>query len=55
MSDCGVCAGDVPPLIGDLLTGTGLTLQQAAERLQRGEPLPALTDVQRRIVEAYSL
>ena len=55
MSDCGVCAGDVPPLIGDVLTGTGLTLEQAAERLLRGEPVPALTDVQRRIVEAYSL
>jgi hypothetical protein len=53
VSDCGVCAGDVPPLIGDVLTGTGLTLRQAAERLERGEPLPALTDVQRRIVEAY--
>jgi hypothetical protein len=52
--DCGVCAGDVPPLIGTVLTGTGLTLDQAAARLERGEPLPALTDVQRRIVEAYA-
>ena len=51
---CGVCAADVPPLIGSVLTGTGLTLEQAAERLERGEPLPALTDVQRRLVEAHA-
>jgi hypothetical protein len=50
-----VCGGDVPPLIGSVLTGTGLTLEQAAKRLERGEPLPALTDVQRRIVEDYAL
>ena len=54
MSDCGVCAGDVPPLIGSVLTGTGLTLEQAAARLERGESLPGLTDVQRRIVEAHA-
>ena len=55
MSDCtGICGGDVPPLIGQVLTGTGLTLPQAAARLERGEPLPALTDVQRRIVEDYA-
>jgi hypothetical protein len=54
VTDCGVCAGDVPPLIGEVLTGTGLTLRQAAERLERGEPLAALSDVQRRIVEAYA-
>jgi hypothetical protein len=48
-----VCAGDVPPLIGSLLTGTGLTLDQAAARLERGEALPGLSDVQRRIVEAH--
>jgi hypothetical protein len=53
--DCGVCAGDVPPLIGDVLTGTGLTVQQAAARLARGEDVPALTAVQRRIVENYLL
>jgi hypothetical protein len=53
--DSGVCAGDVPPLVGDVLTGTGLTLRQAAARLQRGEPLPDLTDVQRRIVDDYAL
>jgi hypothetical protein len=53
--DCGVCAGDVPPLIGDVLTGTGLTVRQAAARLARGEDVPALTAVQRRIVENYLL
>jgi hypothetical protein len=50
----GVCGGDVPPLIGDVLTGTGLTLEQAAERLERGEPLD-LTPVQRRMVDDYAL
>lgn len=53
--DCGVCAGDVPPLIGDILTGTGLTLSQAAARLARGEDVPELTPVQRRIVEEHLL
>ena len=52
--DCGVCGGDVPPLIGQILTGTGLTLEQAAARLERGEAIPALTPVQRRIVEDYA-
>jgi hypothetical protein len=51
--ESGVCGGEVPPLIGDVLTGTGLTLQQAARALEAGEPLPALTAVQRRIVEDY--
>ncbi|HEY6891078.1 MAG TPA: hypothetical protein VI300_24960 [Solirubrobacter sp.] len=57
MSDCdtGVCGGDVPPLIGQILTGTGLTLSQAAAALERGESVPALTSVQRRIVEEYLL
>jgi hypothetical protein len=57
VSDCesGICGGDVPPLIGQVLTGTGLTLPQAAARLERGDPLTALTDVQRRIVEDYAL
>ena len=57
MSDCesGVCGGDVPPLIGEVLTGTGLTLQQAANRLARGDSLPDLTSVQRRIVEEFAL
>jgi hypothetical protein len=55
MSDCatGVCGSDVPPLIGEILTGTGLTLSQAAAALERGES-PALTDVQRRIVEDWA-
>jgi hypothetical protein len=54
--DCpsGVCGAEAPPLVGSILTGTGLTLEQAAQRLARGEPLPALTDVQRRIVERYA-
>jgi hypothetical protein len=53
--DCGVCGGDVPPLIGDVLTGTGLTVQQARRRLENGDPLPDLTPVQRRIVEELAL
>ena len=53
--DTGVCGSDVPPLVGSVLTGTGLTLDQAARRLERGEPLPALTDVQRRMVEEHAL
>ena len=55
MSDGGVCGGDVPPLIGDVLTGTGLTLSEAAERLAAGEPLSELTAVQRRMVEDYAM
>ena len=51
----GVCGGDVPPLFGDVLTGTGLTLAQAAERLERGEPLPDLTPIQRRMVDDYAV
>jgi hypothetical protein len=50
----GVCGADVPPVIGSLLTGTGLTVPAAAAALERGEQL-ALTDVQRRIVEQYAL
>jgi hypothetical protein len=53
--DCGVCAGEVPPLIGQVLTGTGLTVAQAAARLERGEEVPELTPVQRRIVEEHLL
>ena len=49
----GVCGADVPPLVGSVLTGTGLTLAQAAAALERGES-PALTDVQRRIVEEWA-
>jgi hypothetical protein len=52
--DTGVCGSDVPPLVGSVLTGTGLTLAQAVAALERGEQL-ALTDVQRRIVEAQAL
>jgi len=48
--DTGVCGADVPPVVGSLLTGVGLTIDQAAARLEAGEELP-LTDVQRRIVE----
>jgi hypothetical protein len=49
----GVCGADVPPLVGSILTGTGLTVAQAAAALERGEQ-PALTDVQRRIVEEHA-
>ena len=52
--DCGICAGDVPPLIGQVLTGTGLALDQAARRLANGEDLPALTPIQLRLVEDYA-
>ena len=52
-SDTGVCGGDVPPLIGDVLTGTGLTLAQAAAALERGET-PPLTPVQRRLVDHWA-
>ncbi len=52
LCDTGVCGSDLPPLIGDILTGTGLTLAQAAAALERGE-LPPLTPVQRRIVERW--
>jgi hypothetical protein len=52
--DTGVCGSDVPPLVGSVLTGTGLTLDQAIAALERGEQ-PPLTEVQRRIVEAAAL
>ena len=52
--DTGICGADVPPLIGSVLTGTGLTIEQAAARLDRGET-PPLTAVQRRIVERWAL
>ena len=48
----GVCGADLPPLVGSVLTGTGLTVAQAAARLERGEE-PALSDVQRAIVERW--
>ncbi|HMJ34406.1 MAG TPA: hypothetical protein VK501_10860 [Baekduia sp.] len=50
----GVCGSDVPPVVGSVLTGTGLTIAQAAAALERGEE-PPLTDVQRRIVEEHAL
>jgi hypothetical protein len=43
----------VPPLVGSILTGTGLTLDQAVAALERGES-PPLTDVQRRMVEEHA-
>jgi hypothetical protein len=49
----GVCGADVPPLVGSVLTGTGLTLSQAAAALERGDAV-SLTDVQRRIVEEWA-
>jgi hypothetical protein len=52
--DTGVCGSDVPPLIGSVLTGTGLTIAQAIAAIERGEH-PPLTDVQRRIVEDAAL
>jgi hypothetical protein len=52
--DTGVCGADVPPVIGSILTGTGLTLERAAAALERGEATPGLTRVQRRIVEEYA-
>jgi hypothetical protein len=51
---CGVCGTDVPPLVGSMLTGTGLTLDAAARRLESGASLPAMTEVQRRMVEAHA-
>ena len=52
--DTGVCGSGGPPLVGSVLTGTGLTVGQAVAALERGEQVP-LTDVQRRIVEAEAL
>lgn len=49
----GVCASEPPPLIGSVLTGTGLTVAQAAAALERGER-PALTAVQERIVREWA-
>jgi hypothetical protein len=51
--DTGVCGSDVPPVVGSMLTGTGLTIAQAIAAIERGER-PPLTDVQRRIVEAQA-
>jgi hypothetical protein len=49
----GVCGADVPPVVGSVLTGTGLTLAQAAAALERGEQ-PPLSEVQRAIVERWA-
>ncbi len=51
---CGVCGTEVPPLVGSILTGVGLTLDAAADRFEHGDALPTLTDVQRRLVEAHA-
>jgi hypothetical protein len=51
----GVCGADTPPLVGSVLTGTGLTLHAAAARLAAGEALPPMSDVQRRLVEVQAL
>jgi hypothetical protein len=50
--ESGICGADVPPMVGSVLTGTGLTLPQAAAAVERGEAV-ALTDVQRRIVDRW--
>ena len=52
--DTGVCGSDVPPVVGSVLTGTGLTIAQAIAAIERGER-PPLTDVQRLIVEREAL
>lgn len=46
----GICSSSAPPLVGSMLTGTGLTLDRAARLVAAGEDVP-LSDVQRRIVE----
>jgi hypothetical protein len=51
----GICGADVPPVIGSVLTGTGLTLDQAAALLEHGSELPPMTEVQRRMVEAHAV
>jgi hypothetical protein len=50
----GVCSASAPPLIGSILTGSGLTLDRAVALLNQGADLP-LTDVQLRIVEERAL
>jgi hypothetical protein len=52
--DTGLCGSDVPPIVGSVLTGTGLTIDQAIAAIERGER-PLLSAVQRRIVEAEAL
>lgn len=54
--DTGVCGSDVPPLVGSILTGAGLTLDQAAHKLLNDDPLPPqLSEVQRRLVREHAL
>lgn len=51
----GICGADVPPLVGSTLTGTGLTLDQAARVLiEDGAPPPLLSPIQRRLVEEHA-
>lgn len=51
----GICGADVPPLVGSTLTGTGLTLDQAARvLLEDGAPPPLLSPIQRRLVEEHA-
>jgi CTP:molybdopterin cytidylyltransferase MocA len=47
----GICGGDAPPLLRSVLTGTDLTLDEAAQRLANGQDLPPLTPIQQRLVE----
>lgn len=49
----GLCAGEAPPLIGSVLTGVGMTLEQAARALEQGED-PPLTPLQRALVERWA-
>ena len=51
--DTGVSGSEAPALVGDIRTGTGLPIAQAAGALERGET-PPLTAVQRRIVEDWA-
>lgn len=50
---CGVCGSDVPPLIGSVLTGVGMTLAQAARAVEQGVDVP-LTPIQRALVERWA-
>ncbi|GAC1326588.1 MAG: hypothetical protein NVSMB25_26010 [Thermoleophilaceae bacterium] len=52
--DTGVCGAEVPPVIGSVLTGTGMTIRQAATAIERGER-PPLTEIQRRVVEEWAV
>jgi hypothetical protein len=50
---CGVCGSDVPPLIGSVLTGVGMTLAQAARAVEQGADVQ-LTPIQRALVERWA-